>query len=155
MSNHIRIEKEKVKNVVDKLNILLSSYQIFYQNLRGFHWNIEGKHFFKLHEKYEEYYNILNERIDEIAERIRTLGFTPLHTYSDYLKYSTIKELSNVSDEEQSLQHTYNQFQEVLLQERELLKLATSSGDEGTVSLLSEYIAETEKILWMLGSSLK
>ena len=64
------LDKSGVDKVVEKLNTLLSSYQVYYQNLRGYHWNIVGKDFFELHLKFEDYYNNAQVKIDEIAERI-------------------------------------------------------------------------------------
>ena len=83
MKNLIGIDKEKAKELVIKLNDLLANYQLFYQNLRGLHWNIKGKEFFELHLKFEELYNDAVIKIDEIAERILTLEGEPLHTFSD------------------------------------------------------------------------
>jgi starvation-inducible DNA-binding protein len=60
---------------------------LYYQNLRGIHWNIKGRAFFDLHVKFEELYNDANMKVDEIAERILTLGETPLHTFDDYTNY--------------------------------------------------------------------
>jgi starvation-inducible DNA-binding protein len=80
MNNLIGIDKEKATELSQKLNQLLADYQLFYQNLRGLHWNIKGKEFFELHLKFEEYYNDAVVKVDEIAERILTLGGEPLHT---------------------------------------------------------------------------
>ena len=84
--------------IAEKLNQLLANYEVYYQNLRGFHWNIKGNDFFVLHEKFEELYNEAQLAIDEVAERILTLGEQPLHTYSDFVETSTIKEYKNLSD---------------------------------------------------------
>ena len=94
--NIIGLEEKKVKKLTDELNGLLANYQIFYQNLRGYHWNIKGENFFELHVKFEEYYNDAQVKIDEIAERILTLGKTPFHSYSDYLEENQLKTLLKV-----------------------------------------------------------
>ena len=153
MKNYIGISTEKIKPLAEGLNELLASYEVFYQNLIGFHWNIKGKHFFKLHGKFEEYYNLANEHIDEIAERIKTLGYTPYHTFSEFVKYSKIEEKSNLSDENTTVEETIKGFQQLLEQERALVKLANELEDEGTSAMLGDFIKETEKILWMLGST--
>lgn len=75
----------------EKLNDLLANYSLFYQNTRGFHWNIKGGKFFELHLKFEELYNDLLLKVDEVAERILTLGYTPEHKYSVYNKTAVIK----------------------------------------------------------------
>jgi starvation-inducible DNA-binding protein len=71
--------------IASELNVLLANYQIYYQNLRGFHWNIQGRDFFELHVKFEELYNDGAIKIDEVAERILTIEATPLHSFTDYL----------------------------------------------------------------------
>ena len=87
------LNKQGVSQVVNRLNDLLSSYQVFYQNLRGYHWNIVGKDFFELHLKFEEYYNNAQIKIDEIAERILTLEATPLHSFSQYITQYQVQQL--------------------------------------------------------------
>ena len=83
--NQIGLDPQSSELLADKLNELLANYQLFYINTRGFHWNIKGEKFFELHAKFEELYNDLFLKIDEIAERILTLGHTPLHSYEDYM----------------------------------------------------------------------
>ena len=90
---NIGLEKQDSVEIADKLNELLANYHIYYQNLRGFHWNIKGIHFFQLHAKFEELYNNALTKIDALAERILTIGQKPLHTFSDYMRVSTIKEV--------------------------------------------------------------
>lgn len=97
--------KTKNQNVIAELNKLLADYQIYYQNLRGLHWNVKGPLFFSLHEKYEQYYNEAAEVVDEIAERILMLGGQPLHTFGDYLKTATLKEVVNVSDGQEGVKN--------------------------------------------------
>ena len=96
--NSIGLHQDKAEELANKLNKLLANYSIFYQNTRGFHWNIKGEKFFELHLKFEELYNDLLLKIDEVAERILTLGHTPEHSYSQYAKTSTIKESQEISN---------------------------------------------------------
>jgi len=151
----IGLEKKDSEKVAEKLNELLSNYQIFYMNVRGFHWNIKGSDFFVYHEKFEELYNESLHNIDEIAERILTLGLVPLHSFSAYKKYSNIAEVEHVADSKESLQIILEGLKQLLIVEREILMLSSSIGDEGTVSLMSDYISEQEKLVWMFSSSLK
>ena len=72
--NLIGLDTAKSKVLAEKLNELLADYSIFYQNIRGYHWNIKGDKFFELHDKFQELYENLFVKIDEVAERIRTLG---------------------------------------------------------------------------------
>lgn len=155
MKNAVGIDNDKAIELGQKLNELLADYQVFYQNLRGLHWNIKGKEFFELHLKFEELYNDALLKIDEIAERIITLEVEPLHTFSDYLKTSGIKEVSGVSNGPKGVQIVVDNFGEIILKERQILKLSGDADDEGTNALMSDYISQTEKTLWMLNAYLK
>jgi starvation-inducible DNA-binding protein len=137
------------KKLADKLNLLLSNYQVFYMNTRGYHWNIKGEKFFELHLKFEELYNDAQLKVDEIAERILTLGHTPVHAYTDYVKTSAIKETKNVSDGKKAVAHVLDAFGILLVLERELLQLSADANDEGTNALMSDYIRQQEKLVWM------
>lgn len=148
----IGLDKNQSEKLASGLNDLLANYQMFYQNLRGFHWNIKGDKFFELHLKFEELYDDAVLKIDEIAERILTLGSTPLHTFSDYIKVSSIKEAKNLSDATSTMTETLNNFNVLIVKQRELLKLSQEAGDEGTSTLLSDYISAQEKTVWMLSA---
>lgn len=153
--NNIGLKIDYSGEVVEKLNAYLSSLQIAYINVRGFHWNIKGKQFFVLHEKFEEIYNNLNEMADEVAERILILGGKPLHSFSDYLKISEINEQTDISSAEDTLKFLLEDLKILLAIEREILSFASNNEDEGTVGMLSEYIGEQEKMIWMLNAILK
>lgn len=150
--NRIGLNTEKSKDLAVKLNELLANFSIYYMNVRGFHWNIKGEKFFELHLKFEEIYNDLQIKIDEIAERILTLGYTPAHAYSTYNETSTIKEVKNVSDGRECVKHLLEGFQQLIVKEREILDLSGEMDDEGTNALMSDYIREQEKTVWMLSS---
>ncbi|MFP4023079.1 MAG: Dps family protein [Thiohalospira sp.] len=150
--------KREIRNkseIVKKLNLLLSDYEVYYQNLRALHWNIKGKMFFMLHEKYEEFYNEAAEVIDEIAERILMLESTPLHTYEDFLKNSGIKPVKDVKDANKSIDIVLGNNETLLNSAYAALEVADESGDEGTLSLLSDIISALEKRIWMLQSSIE
>ncbi len=153
--NNIGLKIDYSGEVVEKLNAYLSSLQIAYINVRGYHWNIKGKQFFVLHEKFEEIYNNLNEMADEVAERILILGGKPLHSFSDYLKISEINEQTDISSAEDTLKFLLQDLKILLAIEREILSFASNNEDEGTVGMLSEYIGEQEKMIWMLNAVLK
>ena len=155
MKNLVGIDREKAEKLVVELNDLLANYELFYQNLRGLHWNIKGKEFFELHLKFEELYKDAFIKIDEIAERVLTLEGEPLHTYSDYLKTAVIKEEKGIKDGTRGIEIVVKNFTTLIKKERIILSLASDAADEGSVSLMSGYISETEKTLWMLNSYLK
>lgn len=149
IKNRIGLDAKKSVQLAQKLNLLLCNYQLFYMNTRGFHWNVKGEKFFELHLKFEELYNNALLKIDEIAERVLTLGQVPVHTYSDYVKSGKIKELRNVSNGRVAIENIIASFSELILLEREILELSAETGDEGTNALMSDYIREQEKLVWM------
>lgn len=114
-SKIIGLNETDCQQISEKLNILLADYSIFYQNTRGAHWNIRGDKFFTLHPKFEELYNTLVLKIDEIAERILTLGSTPNHNYSDYLTLSTIQESKEVSDADKAVENILAPLKSLLI----------------------------------------
>lgn len=154
MKNTIGLNTEKSKQLAEKLNALLANYQVFYMNTRGFHWNITGKDFFELHLKFEELYNDALLKIDEIAERIRTLGQTPLHSFSDYLRHASIREVTQLTDGVAAVKEIVSAFSVLLEIEREVLKLAQEAEDEGTTSMISDDIRQLEKLAWMYSAYL-
>jgi len=144
------LNEKKVENVVNELSVLLADFQVFYSNLRNFHWNVKGHGFFVLHSKYEELYNDAAEKVDEIAERLLMLGETPKHNYSDYLKVSKIKESPLVSDGDQALKNILETYKYLIQLERRISADAAEIGDDATVTLMGDYIEEQEKAIWMM-----
>lgn len=153
-TSNIGLDKKKSKDLAAGLNKLLADYQVFYMNTRGFHWNIKGDKFFELHLKFEELYNNFQLKIDEIAERILTLGHTPMHSYSDYLKHSKIKEKTGVHNGKECVETVLESFKTIITLQRSLLELSAETNDEGTNALMSDYIREQEKLVWMYSSFL-
>ncbi len=152
--NSLGLNKAQVEKEIASLNILLSNYQIYYQNLRGVHWNIKGKRFFELHVKFEELYNAAQEQVDQIAERILTLGGVPFNTLASYVKHATIPVGENVTDDDKAVRLVIDSIVALLPLERELLTFSDEINDEGTNTLISDFIVEQEKNLWMLKSYL-
>lgn len=148
-SNGIGLGSADAKKLAEKLNELLANYSLFYQNTRGFHWNIKGDKFFELHAKFEELYNDLLIKIDEVAERILTLGFAPEHNYSQYQKISSIKESKEVADGKHAVEEILAAFKIIITLQRKLLEISAKAEDEGTNALMSDYIRAQEKQVWM------
>jgi starvation-inducible DNA-binding protein len=149
MENQIGLPKDYAEKIVGKLNALLSNVQIFYINVRGFHWNITGKQFFLLHAKFEDLYNSLNDKADEIAERILMLESIPVHSFSKYLKLAKIQEKEGICTAEETVKEVLNSLKLLLKEEREIVSMASSAGDDGTVDLITGFIDEQEKMVWM------
>ncbi|ESP92312.1 MULTISPECIES: Dps family protein [Pseudoalteromonas] len=150
MTNSIGLDEQKSEQLVAALNILLSSYQIQYMNARSFHWNIKGREFFELHVKFEEIYNQLLLKVDELAERILTIEGTPLHAFSDYLSASEIVEAKDIQNGPEAVATLLAGFTQLIKSQRQILAQAADAEDEGTASLMSDYITEQEKLVWML-----
>ncbi|MEQ9439422.1 MAG: ferritin-like domain-containing protein [Cyclobacteriaceae bacterium] len=143
------------KQLVDQLNGLLADYQIYYQNLRGFHWNITGHLFFQLHAQFEELYQEAAGTIDQLAERIRALDATPLHALDDYFQKAQLTAAKNVSQGEKAIHITWKNNQVILYTLKEALATALEAQDEGTVSFVEDLIKDTEKRIWMLRAFLQ
>ncbi|MDD2986237.1 DNA starvation/stationary phase protection protein [Flavobacterium sp.] len=149
-TNSIGLDLKKAAIISAELNILLANFQVYYQNLRGLHWNIKGKSFFDLHLKFEELYNDSQLKIDLIAERVLTLGDTPLHTFDDYIKNNRLFVGRDISKDEEAINLITNSLTQLLKIERVILKQADEAHDEGTNSMMSDFIKEQEKTMWML-----
>ncbi|GHB32489.1 Dps family protein [Salinicola rhizosphaerae] len=153
-TNAIGLHASSAALLADKLNALLANYQLFYMNARGYHWNVKGEQFFELHAKFEEIYTDLLTKVDEVAERILTLGYQPLHAYSDYAKVSQIQEDKDVADGKRCVKGLVAGFQVLIELQRDILSQASDADDEGTASLAGDYIREQEKTVWMLNAYL-
>lgn len=140
------------KSHTDKLNRLLATYQVHYQNLRAIHWNIKGTNFFELHLKYEELYNRTHIIIDDLAERILTLGCTPYHRFQDYLLHSALDENATIHDGNEGMAYVLRAQEKLLELERELIKSASDENDEGTNAFMSDLVREKEKTNWMFAA---
>ena len=152
--NKIGLDETMSAQLIEELNDLLANYQVFYQNTRGFHWNIKGEKFFELHLKFEELYNDLQIKIDEIAERVLTLGGTPVHSFAGYLKIAEIKPIENETNGPKCVGHILDAFGKLLAKERDILNLSADLNDEGTNAMASDYIREKEKLVWMYSAFL-
>ena len=137
--------------MIEKLNKLLSDLNVFYRKLQNYHWNVKGHDFFTIHAKLEEYYNEVNEQIDEIAEHILILNGQPLGTMKDYINTSNIEEAKNEKITSQEIFTEVIKDLEKLLEDvKQIKKCADENEDYPTSSLMDEYIENYGKKLWML-----
>ena len=148
--DYIQLNEQSANNIIGSLSQLLADLQVLYTNLRGFHWNIKGHGFFVLHSKFEELYNDTATKVDEVAERILTLGGVPANNYSEYLKVAQVKEVSGVSCGSEALENLMDTYKLIIAERRKALAAASEAGDEVTVSLMSDYLKGQEKMIWML-----
>lgn len=148
--NSIGLSTSKSLQLSEQLNTLLANFQTYYQNLRGIHWNIKGKRFFDLHVKFEELYNDANMKVDLVAERILTLGGVPQHTFQDYIANAKVPVGKNITKDEEAIRLIVDSLTELLLIERKILTMSGEAEDEGTNSMMSDFITEQEKTVWMM-----
>lgn len=146
---------ESTKKTVSELNTLLADYQLYYQKLRNYHWNVVGRNFFDLHIKFEEMYDDAKLKIDEIAERILTLRKSPISNLSDYLKLSNLEESPSNINDVAMVKNLLDDHGKIIKQMRQVVSVADKSGDEGTIDLVGAYIRELEKTSWMLDAWVK
>ena len=140
-----------MEKTVDDLNLLLPDLNVFYRKLQNYHWNIKGKDFFVFHAKLEEYYDKINEQIDEIAEHILMLGKQPLGTMKDYLEKTCIEESKDEKVEHDVVFNNVIKDYETLLKKvTEIKKEADEQNLYATSSIMDDYILEYSKNLWML-----
>ena len=138
-------------NLEQSLNEFLADLNVFYRKLQNYHWNAQGKDFFRTHEKLEELYNEVNESIDEIAEHILILGGQPLGTLKDYLAVSTIQEAENKKVKSDEIYNNLiTDFETLLKKSTEIKEEADKENDYATSALIDDYILNYGKHLWML-----
>lgn len=145
----VQLDKAQACELAENLNLLLADYMVFYQNVRGLHWNIKGKKFFELHARFEELYNYLIVHADEIAERIKTLQAMPLHTFEDFLRAAQVKSRREITEADEAVRAVLEDLQVLLTRQRQLLALANKAGDEGSAAMIGDFIKEQEKLAWM------
>ena len=136
---------------IKELNKFLCNLEVMTVKVQNFHWNIQGKEFFVIHAKLEEYYNELRGQIDEIAELIETKGYQPLGTMKDFLENSEIKEANNEKIKSSEILSELIKDFIILCQKANTIKQnAEKESDYVTSSMIDEYLKDYTKKLWML-----
>lgn len=151
----LNIKADYAQEMNSKLNKLAATLHVYYSNLRGFHWHVEGKSFFTFHEELEKMYDAEAERIDEVAERILQLGGVPVRLYSEIEKLSEIKQSEIITCSSEISKNLLETVAVLLRMEREIFAFASDNNDDVTAGMMSEYIAGQEKLVWMLTAFLK
>lgn len=150
----IGISECKRQAIAEGLSHLLADTYTLYLKTHNFHWNIVGPRFRELHLMFEEQYTELATAVDEIAERIRTLGFPAPGTYKQYAELSSIEETEGVPDAETMIRTLTENNEAVVRTARRILPSAQDADDESTASLISDRMVVHEKTAWMLRSLL-
>ncbi len=145
---------KNVGEVAKGLEVLLADLQVYYTNLRNFHWNVKGRQFYRLHTMFEEMYDDVAEKIDEVAERLLMLDVTPEHKFSEYLKVAEVAETPVLSDGDAAVKNILDTMKVIIARERAILEAAGEISDEATAAMMSDYISEQEKSVWLMSAYL-
>lgn len=148
--NYHGFNKNELALTVKNLNQLLADYQVYYQNLRNFHWNVQGENFFDLHAKFEALYTDARLKIDAIAERILTLHAKPMSLLSDYMNAANVQEARGVETDHRMVLEILDNHKILIDCMRGVLHAAGKANDEGTVDLIGGFLSDLEKSSWML-----
>ena len=144
-----------MEELLKNLNTLLCDLNVFYRKLQNYHWNIKGKDFFTIHAKLEEYYNGINEQIDEIAEHILSLEGQPLGTLKDYIEYTKIVEAENKKvDSNIILNNIIKDFSILLHDVKNIKYMADENTEIKTSTIMDDLIEDYTKKIWMLKQSI-
>ncbi|MEO2053263.1 MAG: Dps family protein [Allomuricauda sp.] len=141
--------------IVVTLNTLLANYQVFYNKLRNFHWNVEGPDFFELHEAFEDEYNVTKKNIDIVAERIRAFGIKPHFTMTKTMELSQIKEPSKELSALEMVREVLKDFEILHNNMLDGINASLETGDVVTEQILTDFLSYLEKRNWMFTSYLK
>jgi len=151
----IGIDHDVRKDVADGLSKVLADSYTLYLKSHNFHWNVTGPMFQTLHLMFEQHYNELALAVDEIAERIRALGFPAPGTYREFAALSTIKEEDGVPAAMEMVRLLVDGHETVARTAREVFKTAEGANDQPTCDLLTQRLQVHEKTAWMLRSLLE
>ena len=145
-----------MEEIIKNLNEFLCDLEVMNVKLQNYHWNVQGKGFFRTHEQLEKYYDEIREEIDQIAEHILALGYEPLGTMQDFIKNSEIQEAQN--ERIKSLEIVENVIQDYRTLRNKATKIKQQSeeqSDYATSALMDGYLANYSKKLWMLNETIK
>ena len=144
------LEREDRAKLAKRLSSVLADTYSLYVKTQGFHWNVTGPLFYSLHKMTEEQYEDLAAAIDDLAERIRAIGFSAPASYSQFSAMTEIKEESQVPTAEEMIKQLIEGNETCARTLREAVREAESVKDVKTADLLTERIGRHEEVVWML-----
>lgn len=150
----IGIDAKQRENLRKGLFELLSNTFVIYVQTQGVHWDLVGPEFYSLHILTEKQYGELAEAVDEIAERIRALGFHVEGGVAAFLKGATIATEVSAKKRAEHLTHLLSAHEAIIRHARKLGSSAEEASDHGTVDLIGRRLLDHEKYAWMLRSEL-
>ena len=156
MELNIGLTQEQLKGSVNLLTKVLANANVLYTKTRNYHWNVVSTDFKELHTLFQEQYEKLAEDIDEIAERIRTLGAKAIGTHTEFNQHSTLKEFpGEYPDAKTMVKNLLNDHETIIRELREEVNTCEKDfGDKSTADFLSQFMQSHEKMAWMLRSYL-
>jgi starvation-inducible DNA-binding protein len=150
----IGIDSGDRQKIASGLGRLLADTYTLYLKTHNYHWNVTGPRFRELHLMFEEQYTELAVAVDDVAERIRTLGFPAPGTYREFAGLTAIEEVAGVPAAEDMVRDLVTAQETVVRTCREILPAAQAANDESTASLVADRMVIHEKTAWMLRSLL-
>lgn len=146
--------KSKTSTLEQILNQQVANLNVLYVKIHNYHWYVKGEHFFTLHVKFEELYDDITLKMDEVAERLLTIKGSPAATMKEYLDIATIQEASGNEDQRKMVQTLIEDFATVAEEMSEGINLAEEAGDHPTADMFIKIKSDLEKHMWMLRSYL-
>ena len=147
-------EKDRLE-IAGGLSRLLADSYTLYVKTHNFHWNVTGPMFQTLHEMFEAQYTELASAVDEIAERIRSLGFPAPGSFSEFSRLATVKEAHGLPNAQEMIRQLIDGHETIVRTCRNAFPAAERVSDEATADLLTTRLQHHEKTAWMLRSLLE
>lgn len=156
MKTNIGITEKNTSAVAEILNKLLADENVLYTKVRNAHWNVEGPDFHAQHLFFETIYDELAEIIDEVAERVRSIGHYAVGTMKAWLEITQLTEMAyGKNDSKGFIKEILNDFESLIISLREDIDKVEKYKDAGTEDFLVGILEKHEKTAWMLRSHLK
>jgi starvation-inducible DNA-binding protein len=155
MKVNIGIDESDRKTIAEQLSRVLADTYMLYLKTHNYHWNVTGELFHSLHEQFEEQYTELAEAVDEIAERIRALGYKAPGSFREFQELTSIEEETDHPEAMEMVRRLALGNEQILRTARQALKPANEAEDEATLDLLTQRLHVHSKTAWMLRSHLE
>ena len=149
------LEEKSRQRISDALEKALADAYALFLKAQNYHWNIVGPEFNDLHDMFQKQYEALFEEVDELAERIRQLGFKVEGTFTRFKDVTSVKDADKSKSAMEMVKDLKESHEEIIHTMREVAKIAVEEKDYGTVDFMSDTLQDHEKTLWMLNSLLE
>lgn len=155
MEHNAVVKQQHAQKIAEELSHFLADTYVLYLKTQNFHWNVKGPDFYSLHKMFEEQYEELADAVDEIAERIRALGYHTPASFAQYSQLTSIKEERGELSAENMIEKLMKDHETLSQHASHMIPKAQKAHDEGTADLLIQRLKAHDKTAWMLRSSLK